>query len=78
MFVLELFQLASRTNPMDKIVAWTALPMVYESMTLVEGKVKLPMLHGEHSQSVQLFKDMEKSMAQDLHVWLANIYIEVK
>ena len=77
-FVLELFQLASKHNPSDKIEAWTALPMTYESMSIVEGKFKLPLIRGEHSQSVQHFKTMERMMAEDLHNWLCNIYIEVR
>jgi hypothetical protein len=77
-FVLELFQLASKHNPCDKIEAWTALPMTYESMSIVEGKFKLPLIRGEHSQSVQHFKTMERMMADDLHNWLCNIYIEVR
>ena len=77
-FVLELFQLASKHNPSDKIEAWTALPMTYENMTIVEGKVKLPLLKGEHSPAVQHFKTMEKLMCSDLHNWLCNIYVEVR
>lgn len=76
-FVLELFRLASKHNPFDKIEAWTAVPMTYESMSIIEGKFKLPMMRGEHSPAVTQFKEMETLMASDLHNWLCNIYIEV-
>ena len=48
-FVLELFQLASRDNPSDRVVGWTAIPMSFERGSLIEGKIKLPILTGEHS-----------------------------
>ena len=76
-FVIELFQLANKYNPIDTIVGWTAVPMSYESMSIIEGKMKLPMLRGEHSPAVFQFQQMEKLIAADLHNWLGNIYIEV-
>lgn len=39
-----------------RVVGWTAVPMCYENMTLIEGKLKLPLLRGEHSKKVQHFK----------------------
>lgn len=77
-FVFELFQLASHFNPTDKIVAWTAVPMSFESMSIIEGKIKLPLLRGEHSPAVQHFSKMEKLMASDLNNWLCNMYVEVR
>eukprot|EP01038_Epipyxis_sp_PR26KG_P005003 gene5003-6988_t len=77
-FVLELFELSSRHNPVDRVVAWTALPMCFESMSLVEGKIKLPLLKGEHSPNIQHFKSMESEMSKDLNNWLCNIYIEIR
>jgi hypothetical protein len=76
-FVLELFQLASKHNPVDKIEAWTAIPMTYESMSIIEGKFRLPLMRGEHSPAVTQFKEMETLIASDLHNWLCNIYFEV-
>lgn len=58
-------------------MGWTAVPMAYENMTIIEGKLKLPMLKGDHNSSIQHFKDMEKAMASDLSSWLCNIYLEV-
>ncbi len=52
--------------------------MSYESMSLIEGKVKLPFLKGEHSPAVQHFKDMENRMAHSLTNWLCNGYVEVR
>ncbi|KAJ1386732.1 hypothetical protein B484DRAFT_410112, partial [Ochromonadaceae sp. CCMP2298] len=77
-FVLELFHLADRFNPVDKIEAWTAIPMTYETMSIVEGKFKLPMMRGEHSPATQHFKNMEKDIAKNLDSWLCNVYLEVR
>jgi hypothetical protein len=77
-FVIELFQLASRTNPTDRVVAWTALPISNTHFTVVNGKFRLPMLRGELSPSVQHFRSMESIMAEDLNAWLCNIYVEIR
>jgi hypothetical protein len=61
----------------DRIVAWTALPMSFASMSLIEGKFKLPLLRGEHSPHIQHFRSMEQIIARDLDAWLCNIYFEV-
>lgn len=52
--------------------------MSYESMNIIEGKFKLPMLRGEHTAKIQHFREMESSIASDLSNWLCNIYIEVR
>ena len=74
---LELFQLASKTNPVDRIVGWTALPMCTEHMAIVEGTFRLPLLRGEMSPLTEQFRSMEKDMIDDLNNWLCNCYIEV-
>jgi hypothetical protein len=51
--------------------------MSYESMSLIEGKIKLPFLQGEHSSDIQHFREMENSMAHNLNNWLCNGYLEV-
>lgn len=52
--------------------------MSYESMNIIEGKFKLPMLRGEHTQQIQHFREMEHLMATDLSNWLCNVYLEVR
>lgn len=52
--------------------------MAFESMSLIEGKLKLPILKGEHGPHIQHFKSMEYAMAKDLDVWLCNVYLEVR
>jgi hypothetical protein len=54
------------------------MPMVFDSMALIEGKLRLPMLRGEHSPAYQHFRTMEECMAKDLNHWLCNIYIEIR
>ena len=58
-FILELFQLATRQNPYTRPLAWTALPIANDHFTVIHGKYRLPLLRGEHSPSVQQFKTME-------------------
>mmetsp|Transcript_18910 Transcript_18910/g.31567 ORF Transcript_18910/g.31567 Transcript_18910/m.31567 type:complete len:1169 (-) Transcript_18910:236-3742(-) len=77
-FVIELFQLASRNNPVDKVVAWTALPMINTQFTIVSGKIRLPLFRGEPSPSIEHFKTIEQLIADDLNNWLCNIYVEIR
>jgi hypothetical protein len=77
-FILELFHLASRTNPTDHVVAWTALPIINTHFTVVEGKYRLPLIRGETNPTIRHFKAMEQLIADDLNSWLCNIYIEVR
>jgi len=77
-FILELFQLKSRTNPADKQVAWTAVPMCNEEMNIVEGKLKLPLMRGAHTPSCAGYRNMEKAMGDDLDIWLCNIYLDIR
>jgi len=77
-FVLELFQVSTRTNKLDKCVAWTALPLCTEHFTVPQGMYKLPFLKGAHSPLVQNYKEMERAMASDINNWLCNGYIEIR
>lgn len=77
-FVFELFELKSRTNSHDKVVAWTAMPMCTDGMTIAQGKMKLPLLRGRHTPNESLFRGMEESIAADLDSWLCNLYIEIR
>jgi hypothetical protein len=76
-FVIELYQLASRTNPTDRVVAWTALPIIGTHFTVITGKFRLPMLRDQANPNIQHFKVMEELMANDLNNWLCNLYIDV-
>jgi hypothetical protein len=77
-FIIELFRLASRRNPVNSVVGWAALPMCTPYFSVVEGKFKLPILRGEHSPAVQHYKAIEETIGNDLNSWLCNIYVEVK
>ena len=77
-FVIELFQLANKNNPVDKVVAWTALPMINSQFSVVSGKFRLPLFRGEPSPSIEHFKTIEQLIADDLNNWLCNIYVEMR
>lgn len=77
-FIIELFQLATRRNPVNRIVGWAALPMCTPQFSVVEGRFKLPILRGEHTPSVQHYRTIEHIIGDDLNSWLCNIYIEIK
>ena len=77
-FVFELFELKSRTNPYDRPVAWSAVPMTNEEGNITEGRMKLPFLKGQHSPLVHKFQQMENSIANNLDNWLCNGYFEFR
>lgn len=76
--VLEIFQLANHHNPEDVCVGWTAFPMCNEHFGFVNGRLKLPVMRGEHSVNCQHYRKMEEAMSTDLNNWLCNVYIEVR
>ncbi|CAM9266892.1 unnamed protein product, partial [Ectocarpus fasciculatus] len=77
-FIIEVFQLATRRNPVNRVVGWAALPMCTSQFSVVEGRFKLPILRGEHTPSVQHYRSIERTIGDDLNAWLCNIYVEVK
>ena len=77
-YILELYRLADETNPYDEVVGWATMPMCNELINLVDGKFRLPFLRGAPSPSVQHFRTIEKSMANDLQNWLCNGYVEIR
>lgn len=77
-FIIELFQLATRRNPVNRVVGWAALPMCTPQFSIVEGRFKLPILRGEHSPSTSHYRTIERTIGEDLNAWLCNIYVEVK
>ena len=77
-YILELYRLADETNPYDEVVGWATMPMCNELINLVDGKFRLPFLRGAPSPSIQHFRTIEKSIANDLQNWLCNGYIEIR
>lgn len=76
--ILELFQLQSHRCHCDRIVGWAAIPLALESQMLVEGKLRVPMLRGEHGPHYSHYKDIEATMANNLDHWLCNVYLEAR
>lgn len=77
-FIIELFQLASRRYPVHKLVAWGALPLCSPQFAVVEGKFKIPLIRGEHSPVYQHYRTIENAINEDLNSWLCNIYLEIR
>ena len=76
--VLELFMLGTRRKPMDRVVAWTALPACDSDFHCISGKFKLPLLRGEFDPAIDRFHKMEHAIAKDLDRWLCNVYVDVR
>lgn len=77
-FILELFLLGTARNPVDRVVAWGALPMCDPDFQAVRGTFQLPLLAGEVDLNIDKYAAMEATYARDLGTWLANVYLEVK
>jgi len=77
-FILELFLLGTTRNPVDRVVAWGALPMCDPDFRAVTGSFQLPLLAGEVDLNVDKYAAMESAVARDLGAWLANVYLEVR
>eukprot|EP00753_Platysulcus_tardus_P019873 PLAT7594.1.p1 GENE.PLAT7594.1~~PLAT7594.1.p1 ORF type:complete len:1147 (-),score=675.26 PLAT7594.1:128-3175(-) len=77
-FMLELYQLGTKKRPVDKVVGWTALPMVNARFDIVAGKFRLPLLRGEIDPTIHKYASIEEAYTQDLDRWLCNIYLDVR
>lgn len=77
-FILEIFRLADKKEPRDRVVGWTAFPIVSPNFSVVKGKLKLPVLRGEVDRSFDRFSRLEKAVSDSLSAWLGNIYIEIR
>jgi hypothetical protein len=79
-FVLEIFLLGGKRDPLDKVVGWGVLPVCGPSFNVVKGKFKIPIILGEmegQGQAIEKHSDIERMVAQDLGGWLGNMYLEV-
>jgi len=77
-FVFELFQLASKRNPVDRVVGWGVLPVCDARFHVVKGRFRIPLLRGEHDEFIDKHATIESMICQDLSNWLCNMYIEVR
>ncbi|KAA0171596.1 hypothetical protein FNF28_00529 [Cafeteria roenbergensis] len=75
--VMELFLLGGKRSPVDRVVAWTALPCADGDLRPVEGRFRLPLLRGEVDLEVDQYVKMERRWGLDLDAWLGNLYVEV-
>lgn len=75
-FVFELFLLGGRSQPMDRVVAWSALPACDRDFSVPVGRFRLPMLRGEVDLAVTRYRGLEDAIARDLDAWLGNLYLE--
>lgn len=75
-WVFELYILGGRSNPMDRVVGWGALPACNGDMRVASGRFKVPLLRGEVDPDVDRYQLIEERIGKDLDNWLANLYVE--
>ncbi|RYG42691.1 hypothetical protein EON68_01520, partial [archaeon] len=75
-FIFELFMLGGRSNPIDRVVAWSCLPACDRDFRVSWGRFKLPMMRGEVDMAMTRYHLLEKTMERDLDTWLCNLYVE--
>ena len=76
--VFELYEMASNTNPRDKVIGWSVLPMVDAHFRIIHGRFRLPFLRGPFDRGIKKYDDVEKRYASDLSLWLSNLYIDIR
>ena len=75
--IFELFLLGGKRSPVDRVVAWSALPATDADFRPIEGKFRLPLLRGELNLNVDMYSKLELTIGDDLDNWLGNLYIDV-
>lgn len=76
--VFELFLLGGRRSPVDRVVAWSAMPAADADFRPIDGKFRLPLLRGELNLNLDMFSKLELAISDDLDNWLGNMYVEIK
>jgi len=76
--VFELFEMASRETAIDTVVGWSCLPMSDAHFRIAHGRFRLPFMRGPVDKSVKKFGTMERRYCNDLSLWLANLYIDIR
>lgn len=77
-FIFELFCLGGRSNPIDRVVAWSALPACDRDFQVMWGRYKVPLLRGEVDMAIDKYKLLEAAIERDLDNWMTNMYLEVR
>ena len=52
--------------------------MCTESLQLIEGKLKLPLIRGAQPPSMNNYRSMEEAMCENIDNWLCNIYLDFR
>lgn len=75
--IFEVFILGTTRYPVDRVVAWGALPAVDAEFRPNRGKFKVPLIRNEIDYGVDQYIGIEKTISADLDNWLANMYVEI-
>eukprot|EP00668_Euglena_longa_P030034 GGOE01037431.1.p1 GENE.GGOE01037431.1~~GGOE01037431.1.p1 ORF type:complete len:1361 (+),score=399.92 GGOE01037431.1:131-4213(+) len=74
----ELWRLKKgRQDPLDKVVAWGAHPIVSKDLTVVTGSFKTVMLKGAPDVWIDRYAKMQLVCEESPQYWLGNLYFEV-
>ena len=76
--VFELFDVSPSKQSGNTAAAWAVLPMCDQHFRVTHGKFRIPFLRGPIDRSINKFETIEKRYANDLNMWLANLYIDIK
>ena len=75
--VLELFMIGTKTAPVDRVVAWGALPVCDVNYDVVHGKYRLPFLKGNMGSQCDKYEYIEDTYSKDINKWLCNLYVDI-
>eukprot|EP00667_Euglena_gracilis_P015861 EG_transcript_16542 len=74
----ELWRLKKgKQDPLDKVVAWGAHPIVSQDLTVVTGSFKTVLLKGAPDVWVDRYAKMQLVCEESPQYWLGNLYFEV-
>lgn len=76
-FLFELFLLRGKYAGLHQVVGWAVFPLLDNSLDVVEGKFKCPLLQGRYDQKLNSFRKIEDWISSDLDHWLCNLYFQV-
>eukprot|EP00050_Salpingoeca_kvevrii_P003599 m.228450 g.228450 ORF g.228450 m.228450 type:complete len:1127 (+) comp10856_c0_seq18:6377-9757(+) len=76
--VFELFLLSGDASPTDRVVAWSAFPLVDTEFNVISGPFKTPLKRGMMDVSIDKHSELQRLFCGSLDHWLGNLYFEVR
>ena len=76
--LFKLIKLSNETSLDDKVIGWGVFPILNSELAFNEGRFKIPIMQGDVSEEITLYRVIQNNIINNLDTWLWNMYFEVE